>query len=122
MVLVVVGELVVDIDWLLHLSRSGEGERATLPEREIHRVGNQCRLDLVRHDVERNAKRQEDSAKHNKDDHGAAVAGHGSPSVQILLLESVAFERFKFLLATLLFLFCDFHIYNYKLIRFSLLV
>ena len=112
MVLVEVLELIVDVDRSLNFGVYFEfnlalvlaGVRltpnmfgdatASLVDRDI--VLNDRILDFVAHDVEDDAKGEENDAKHGKDYHGGAEGGHGSPGGQHLLLEFALLQFIDF--------------------------
>lgn len=120
MVLVEITHFVVDVDgcWYrcIKLHRQIASARVRLCI-AFDAVVDLSGLNLIRHDIEWNAKRQENDTEDDEDYHCGAVAWDWPPRNESLLLEPVSFQRCEFIFSALHLLLTNFHLININLAR-----
>ena len=111
MVLIKVVELIVHIHWSrdLFLDLDFNGAIDFIATKIVVLFGDD--LDILAHNVEQDAKRQENYPKDAENDHCGAERGHRPPRRQLLLLE-LAFSQLVNLIFDSFFLFVSFFLFR----------
>lgn len=123
-VLVEIIELVINVDWAWDVFGDFELLLANclIFRAAIIIVLNLDFLDLIAHDVQEDAKTQENHTENCEGDHGGAEGRNGSPGWEGLLLEAGALELLDLFADAKLLLFCDIHSFlDYNLFNNCLL-